>query len=152
MWFWMTEVRVDLLLMLLTQLGSWEYHTSVCPRMSFWLVPAQLTVTPESAHMSRKTKLFHHIAYPDNQLFRSWTCFATLCCVSYRFMGYHQSRSKPSVASHFILFSGVTCPKFAWTMAAFFPVVRRPWSVAIPKYFLPLARNFTSTLFCPPVL
>lgn len=36
-------------------------------------------------------------------------------------------------------------------IAALLPVVRRPWSVATPKYFLPRARNLTSILLAPPV-
>jgi hypothetical protein len=56
------------------------------------------------------------------------------------------------VASNFIEFSGVTCPKLAWIKAAFWPEVKRPWSVAIPKYFFPFARNLTSILPEPPVL
>lgn len=51
-----------------------------------------------------------------------------------------------SVASHFMLFSGVTWPKSALMMAAFCPLVSRPWSVATPKYFLPLALNLASML------
>jgi hypothetical protein len=46
------------------------------------------------------------------------------------------------MVSHFMLFSGVTCPKSALMRAAFCPDVRRPWSVATPKYFLPCATNF----------
>ena len=45
------------------------------------------------------------------------------------------------------LFSGVTCPKFALMMAALDPVVKRPWSVAVPKYFLPLAFMAASMLW-----
>lgn len=44
-----------------------------------------------------------------------------------------------SVASHFIEFSGVTCPKSCWITAADLPVDSRFWSVAVPKYNLPLA-------------
>jgi hypothetical protein len=38
---------------------------------------------------------------------------------------------------HFIEFSGVTCPKMFRMIAAFWPAVRRFWSVATPKYCLP---------------
>jgi hypothetical protein len=43
------------------------------------------------------------------------------------------------------LFSGVTCPKSALIIASLSPVVRRPLSVATPKYFLPLALKTAST-------
>jgi hypothetical protein len=39
--------------------------------------------------------------------------------------------------AHFIEFSGVTCPKILWMIAAFCPAVKRFWSVATPKYCLP---------------
>ena len=70
--------------------------------------------------------------------------------VEFILCSYHQSAiyssrtmwiSIPSIASHFMLFSGVTCPKFALMTAALFPDERRPWSVARPKYFFPWETN-----------
>jgi hypothetical protein len=49
-----------------------------------------------------------------------------------------------------MLFSGVTHPKSAAIMAALLPTVSLFWSVAMPKYFLPLALNLTSMLVLVP--
>jgi hypothetical protein len=48
----------------------------------------------------------------------------------------------PSVASHFIEFSGVTWPKLSMMIWALEPFWRRPWSVATPMYFLPFFLNW----------
>lgn len=63
-----------------------------------------------------------------------------------------------SVASHFMLFSGVTDPKLSLIICALSPAARRPWSVATPMYFLPWALKAASSeqlapfLPLPPVL
>ena len=51
-----------------------------------------------------------------------------------------------SVVSHFMLFSGVTQPKFAWMIAALLPAVSLFLSVATPKYFFPFALISVSML------
>ena len=84
MWFWITDVRVLLLLMLLTQEGSCECHTSVCPLTSFWLVWAKLTTGPMLAIMPR-SYITHHNTYQDSLVCHSWSCFAILHRVSFCF-------------------------------------------------------------------
>lgn len=49
-----------------------------------------------------------------------------------------------SVASHFMLFSGVTWPKLSMMSWALEPRVRSPWSVATPIYFFPRALKAAS--------
>src|SRR4051812_21643886 len=56
-------------------------------------------------------------------------------------------RDVRSTASHFILFSGVTCPKSDLTISTFWDLERRAWSVHTPKYFLPLALKRASRPF-----
>lgn len=52
-----------------------------------------------------------------------------------------------SVESHFMLFSGVSWPKSASIIAAFFVFsVRVPWSPIFPKYFFPWALNLSLML------
>jgi len=50
--------------------------------------------------------------------------------------------------SHFIEFSGVTCPNLCWITTSE-PAVKRFWSVATPKYCFPRALNLASTLVDP---
>lgn len=52
----------------------------------------------------------------------------------------------PSVVAHFILFSGVTHPKFACMIAALLLAVSLFLSVATPKYFFPFALISASML------
>lgn len=51
-----------------------------------------------------------------------------------------------SVASHFMLFSGVSWPKSALTIAESFESDRVFWSPQVPKYLLPLALKAVLTL------
>ena len=50
--------------------------------------------------------------------------------------------------SHFIEFSGVTCPNRCWMIGAD-PLVKRFWSVATPTNNFPLAWNFSCKLVDP---
>lgn len=57
-----------------------------------------------------------------------------------------------SIESHFMLFSGVSCPKSALIIAAFWVLERRLESAQVPKYTFPLAFIFASRPDPLPVL